>query len=288
MNRGCLSPLMWTADKGRHRRVSVPVPSFARQKVETTVMRWMRTLSAAGIAATLIIAAPLNAQQPPAQPGTTKQDQVAALKGALQQGLARIKQYEWIETTIISLKGEEKARKQNRCSYSADGTVQKVPVGDAAAAEPAGDGGGGRGRRGGRMKEKIVENKKEEMGEYMQRAVKLVQGYVPPDPAKIQAAKDAGHVTVTPQTGGQVRLAIAQYLQPGDSLTIDLDPAASRLLGLSVKSYLESQDDPVTLDVKMATLPDGALYAAQSALDASAKKIRVVIENSGHRPAAAK
>jgi hypothetical protein len=249
-------------------------------------MRWMRTLTAAGIAVTLIVAARLDAQQPPAQPGTTKQDQVAALKGALQQGLARIRQYEWVETTIISLKGEEKARKQNRCYYGADGTVQKVPVGDAPAAEPAQGGDGGRGRRGGRVKEKIVENKKEEMQDYMQRAVKLIQGYVPPDPAKIQAAKDAGRITVTPQAGGQVRVAIAQYLQPGDSLTVDLDPAASRLLGLSVKSYVDTPDDPVTLDVKMATLPDGALYAAQSSLDASAKKIRVVIENSGHRPAA--
>ena len=251
-------------------------------------MTGIRTLAAAGAAATLIVAARLDAQQPPAQPGTTKQDQVAALKASLQDGLARIRQYEWIETTVISLKGEEKARKQNRCYYGADGTVQKVPVGDAPAAEPAGGGGGGRGRRGGRAKEKIVENKKEEMGDYMQRAVKLIQGYVPPDPAKIQAAKDAGRVTVTPQAGGQVRLAIAQYLQPGDSLTVDLDAAASRLLGLSVKSYVDTPDDPVTLDVKMATLPDGALYAAQSTLDASAKKIRVVIENSGHRPAAAR
>jgi hypothetical protein len=257
------------------------------KKVGITIMKWMRTLTAAGITATLILAARLDAQQPAAQPGTTKQDQVAALKASLQDGLARIRQYEWIETTVISLKGEEKARKQNRCFYGADGKVQKVPVGDAPAAEPAG-GGGGRGRKGGRMKEKIVENKKEEMQDYMQRAVKLIQGYVPPDPAKIQAAKDAGRVTVTPQAGGQVRLAIAQYLQPGDSLTVDLDPAASRLLGLSVKSYVDTPDDPVTLDVKMATLPDGALYAAQSALDASAKKIRVVIENSGHRPAAAK
>jgi hypothetical protein len=247
----------------------------------------MRTLIAAGIATTLIASTRLDAQQPAAQPAPGRQDQVAALKTSLQEGLARIRQYEWIETTVISLKGEEKARKQNRCYYGADGTLQKVPVGDAPAVEPAGDGGGGRGRRSGRMKEKIVENKKEEMQDYMQRAVKLIQSYVPPDPAKIQAAKDAGRVTTTPQ-GGQVRVAIAQYLHPGDSLTLDLDPAASRLLGLAVRSYVETPDDPVTLDVKMATLPDGALYAAQSSLEASAKKIRVVIESSGHRPAAAR
>jgi hypothetical protein len=51
-------------------------------------------------------------------------DQVAALKQSLQQGLAKARQYEWIETTVISLKGEEKARTQKRCFYGPDGKVQ--------------------------------------------------------------------------------------------------------------------------------------------------------------------
>ena len=75
-----------------------------------------------------------------------------------------------------------------------------------------------------------------------------------------------------------------QYLKPGDSLTIDLDPAASRLLGLGVNSYLDKPDEPVTLAVQMSTLPDGALYSAQTTLDATAKNIQVVITNSGHKP----
>jgi hypothetical protein len=32
-------------------------------------------------------------------------------------------------------------------------------------------------------------------------------------------------------------------------------------------------------------LPDGALYAAQTALEAKARNITVAIQNSGHRPA---
>ncbi len=42
----------------------------------------------------------------------------------------------------------------------------------------------------------------------------------------------------------------------------------------------------MTLAVQMNTLPDGALYAGQTTLDAKAKNIRVVIQNSGHRPVA--
>ena len=248
-----------------------------------------RTTVAAIAAATLIGAAGLAAQQPPAQAGgDAKQDHVAALKQSLQEGKTKIRQYEWIETTIVSMKGEEKSRKQNRCYYGADGTVQKVPVEGAAAApaQAAAPAGGGRRRGGGKLKEQIVENKKDEIQEYMQRSAKLIQSYVPPDPARIQAAKDAGRVKVTPPSGGPARIAIADYLQPGDSLTIDLDPAANRLVGLGVNSYLDKPEDPVTLAVQMATLPDGALYAAQTTLDATAKKIRVVIQNSGHRPVA--
>jgi len=239
-----------------------------------------KLLAVALVAASAIgIGAIVHAQQAPAA-GAGKADGVAALKQSLQQGLAKARNYEWVETTIISLKGEEKARKQNRCYYGTDGKVQKVSLDQPAAAEkPPAPGG----RRGGRLKEKVVENKKDEMQEYMTRAAALIHSYVPPDPAKIQAAKDAGRVAATPQ-GGNMRVVISQYQLPGDSLTIDLDPAAGKLLGLSVNSYLDKKEDTVTLDVKMNTLADGALYAAQSTLDAKAKNITVVIQNTGHRP----
>src|SRR3954468_4379534 len=89
-------------------------------------------------------------------------DQVSAVKQSLQQGLAKARQYEWIETTIISLKGEEKARTQKRCYYGADGKVQKVSLDQPAKpAEPST--GGGRGGRGARVKQHVVEKKKDEI-----------------------------------------------------------------------------------------------------------------------------
>jgi hypothetical protein len=243
-------------------------------------MNWKQTTAAVVVTASALwMGALVHAQQAPAAAGG-KADAVAALKQSLQQGLAKARGYEWVETTIISLKGEEKARKQNRCYYGADGKVQKVSLDPAPAAEKPAAGGG---RRGGRVKEKVVENKKDEMQEYMKNAAALIHSYVPPDPAKIQAAKDAGRVTATPQ-GSAMRIAIAQYLQPGDALTIDLDPAAGKLLGLGVNTYLQKKEDVVTLDVKMNSLADGALYAAQTTLEAKAKNITVVIQNTGHRP----
>jgi hypothetical protein len=61
-------------------------------------------------------------------PQPSVQERVGALKATLAASQANLKQYEWIETTVVSLKGEEKLRKQQRCYYGADGALQKVVV----------------------------------------------------------------------------------------------------------------------------------------------------------------
>jgi hypothetical protein len=207
------------------------------------------------------------AQQP------TAQERVVALKASLAASQAILKQYEYVETTVISLKGEEKSRQMNRCYHGADGKVQKVPLTTPPPEEKK------RGLRG-----KIVEAKKEEMTDYMKSAVALVKQYVPPDQAKIQAAKDAGKVSVSPQAGQRVRLTFADYVKPGDSLVLELDLASNRPLEAKVSSYLDSKDDAVTLDVRFSTLDNNATYASTIALDAKAKNLAVNVENSGYRP----
>jgi hypothetical protein len=241
-------------------------------------MRWKHFWMPAITAVSLATGMTGHAQQPAATPGGAE-DRVAAFKQTLQQGLGAIRRYQWVETTSISLKGEEKSRKQQACLYGADGKVAKTPIGQPEPQQQAQSRG-----RGGRLKERVVENKKDEMADYMERAAALIHQYVPPNPDQIQAAKAAGRIAVSPQSGGTIRLVISQYLKPSDSLTIDLDPAANRLIALGVNSYLDTQEDAVILAVQMNTLPDGALYAAQTTLDAKAKNIRVVIQNAGHRP----
>ena len=66
------------------------------------------------------------------------------------------------------------------------------------------------------MKEKVVENKVEEMKDYMEKVAALVHEYVPPAPAKIQAAQAAGNVSTQP-SGTAVNLVIKNYLETGRS-----------------------------------------------------------------------
>ncbi len=229
----------------------------------------------------VIALACLGAASAPQAP--TAQDQAAVLKQSLAQNQAALKQYSWIETTVISLKGEVKKQEQKQCFYGADGKVQKTPLpGQGQPAQQEQQAAGG--RRGGRLKQAIVEKKVDEMQDYMEKAAALVHEYVPPDPQKIQAAQSAGNVSMQPGQGATI-LAMKNYLKPGDSLAIGIDPAAKAMRSYNVSSYLDKPEDAIILAVTFATLADGTSYPQQTVLDVKAKQIQVKITNSGYKKA---
>ena len=235
-------------------------------KSKASLLKTTGLFGAILIVALLIIGA---AQQP------TTDERVAAIKQSLQKSMQQIRQYQWTETTVLSLKGEEKSRTQNSCAYGADGKVQKTPVGAPPETKEK------RGVRG-----KIVEKKKEEMSDYMEKAVALVHSYVPPDPAKIQACKDAGKVGVQMlEPNKRVQVQFRDYHQAGDMLGIELDITKNLLLGYQVSSFIEKPEDTVNLNVRFATLADETIYPADVVLEAKAKEIKVNVQNSDYRKA---
>ena len=208
------------------------------------------------------------------------QERAAAIKEAVAQNQAALKQYTWIETTEISLKGEVKKTEQKQCYYGPDGKVQKTPLAGAAPAQPAEQGGGR--RRGGRVKEAIVEHKVEDIKDYMEKVAALVHEYVPPDPKRIQAAQGAGNLSVQPS--GDSAVNIASYLKPGDLLSIGFDMAAKKMLTYKVSSYVEKpKEDDIALNVTFGRLPDGTSYPQEVVLDVAAKNIQVKVANTGYK-----
>jgi hypothetical protein len=206
-------------------------------------------------------------------PQPSLQERVAALKASFASSQAVLRQYEWIETTVISVNGDEKSRKQQRCYYGADGTLQKVLV---DASPPPATKPGLRGR--------IIANKTAELTDYMQKAVGLVKSYLPPDPAKLQASKDAGKVSLQVlEPGKRVQLNFHDYQLPGDNLAITIDIANNIVAGVGVTSYLDDPTDVVTLNAVMGQLNDGTLYTSSTALIASAKNLTVTVQNTGYR-----
>ncbi len=227
----------------------------------------MKSIIRSAIVILAALALPGFAQQP------TAAERAAMLKATLAASQAVLRQYEWIETAVVSLKGDEKSRKQARCYYGADGAVQKIEL--SKSPEPKKK----RGLRG-----RIAENKQEELTDYMKSALALVKSYVPPSPSRIQAAKDMGKVSIEIlQPGKRVRLNFRDYEKTGDNLGVELDLANNRPLGLKVSTYLDEAKDTVTLDVRMDQLNDGTTYPSNVTLDAKAKKLKVTVQNSGYR-----
>jgi hypothetical protein len=213
----------------------------------------------------------------------TPQERAAAIKEQVAKNQASLKQYTWVETTEISLKGEVKKKEQKQCSYGADGKVQKTPIPGAAPAPapPAQQSGG---RRGGRAKQAIVENKVEDLKDYMEKVAALVHEYVPPAPDKIQAAQAAGSVSALPSGG----IAIANYVKPDDLLSIGFDMAAKKITTYKVNSYVEKpKEDEVTLSVTFGRLADGTSYPQETVVKAAAKNVQVKVTNSGYKKAGA-
>lgn len=205
--------------------------------------------------------------------GGELQRKVAALKQSLAENQQKLHQYQWTETTQLTLKGDAKPPKQSMCQYSPDGKVQKTPIG-APAPPPS----------GGRMKQKIIEKKKEEMQDYMGQVKTLLGQYTPPDPQKIEQAFKAGNTSLNPNPSSQtVGLVFKNYALSGDQMTLSFDTATKTVSGLNVNTYLDDPKDTVTLAVKMASLPDGTNYVQQTVLDATAKQLQVTTTNSNYQ-----
>src|ERR1700747_3473462 len=86
------------------------------------------------------------------------QQKIAEVKEAMAQNKQALAQYTWVEQDTISLKGEQKKQEHFQVRLGPDGKPQKTSMDPPAQPAPPPSTGG----RGGRLKEHVVEKKKEE------------------------------------------------------------------------------------------------------------------------------
>jgi hypothetical protein len=199
------------------------------------------------------------------------QQKLAAVKQAAAENKQKLQQYQWTETTQLTLKGDSKPSSEKLCQYGPDGQVQKTPIGPPPE-QPS----------GGRLKQRVIEKKKGEMQEYMEEVKGVLSMYVPPEAQRMQQAYQAGNLSLNP-AGGPLNLVFRNYAQPGDQMTLTFDPGAKKITGLRVNTYMGDAKDAVTLQVQMASLPDGTNYAQQTILNATAKELVVTTTNSNYQ-----
>ncbi|MGC1300318.1 MAG: hypothetical protein WA869_35265, partial [Alloacidobacterium sp.] len=74
-------------------------------------------------AVALVAAVPALPQNPELQ------EKLAAVKQSMAENKQKLRQYQWVETTQLTLKGDAKPPTKNSCLYGPDGQVQKTPIG---------------------------------------------------------------------------------------------------------------------------------------------------------------
>jgi hypothetical protein len=205
-------------------------------------------------------------------PQLSVQDRVATLNSLLTDSQAALRHYEWIETTVVSLHGEVRSRKQERCYYGPDGTLKKADV--YSSGFP-----GSESREAGR-----IERKPKDLTEAMQNAPSLVKSYIPLNPTDMQAARHAGRVSVVVlQSGKRVRVNVLDYHKVGDEVGIELDLAKNRILRVTVVTYLDNITDVVTLNATMGQMSDGTAYPAAIMLEEPTRSLNVAVQDTGYR-----
>ncbi|MGH9747622.1 MAG: hypothetical protein ACRD59_16120 [Candidatus Acidiferrales bacterium] len=202
---------------------------------------------------------------------------VSELKESMAKNKQAIAQYTWNETVTISLKGQEKKQQHYQVQMGPDGKPQKTPLDSAQASQPQASGG-----RGGRLRQRVVEKKKEEYEEYAERMKALAEQYVPPDKDLIQAAYAKGNISMTPGPGG-MKLVIRNYVKQGDSMTLTINKEQKQLQSIQISSYMDGPSDGMNLTVEFAKLPDGTNHVSSTTTEGVAKQMTVATQNSNYQ-----
>ena len=206
------------------------------------------------------------------------QENLTMIKKNLTDSKAAMQKYEWIETTTVFVKGEQKSVKQKQCYYALDGKLTKVETGGSTAAKTPG------GLRG-----KVAENKKADMSDYAKKAIEKVQTYLPPDPEKLQKIYNDGKVGIQIlEPNKKFKLSFPAYNEAGDALTISLSKADQKLMALDVSTSVDDPKEKVAFNVTFSDLPNGTQFQGTTTLDAPAKDLKIVIVNSGFKNASGK
>jgi hypothetical protein len=205
--------------------------------------------------------------------GTDPKAAIAQIKQNLDASMKNLKTFQWIETTTIFKDGEAKSQTQNQCYYDVNNKLIRVPT--SAAPEEKSQ----RGLRG-----KIVENKKEEMSEYVKKCVAKIHEYLPPKSDKLQTIYASGKTNINVlEPNKKYALDFNDYLQPGDVLGVSLDMQKNILSGINVKTYVDKPENIINFNLKYAQLPDGTEYPAETIMDLKSEGLKVVIKNDGYK-----
>lgn len=203
------------------------------------------------------------------------QQKIAEVKEAAAANKQALAQYTWMEQVTISLKGEQKKQEHFQVRLGPDGKPQKQSLDPPSQPQQS----------GGRLKEHVIEKKKEEYKDYADSIKSLIEQYVPPQKELLEQAAQKGNIALSPQPGaqGQFRLAITNYIKQGDNMTLVFDRARKGLASLTIGTYLDDPKDAVNVTVDFTSEPSGLSHVASETINGVSKQLTIAIANSNYQ-----
>ena len=196
------------------------------------------------------------------------QQRLAEIKESLAESQARLRGYQWVETTEISVKGEVKRLDQKECRYGPGGEVQKTPLSAPSGKAPSG-----------RKAKKI-----DEIKDYLERSASLLNRYFPLDGARMQDVFQSGNVAIDKSSSSSLAsLIFRDYLKSGDKVELTFNTAARKLTNYAVTTYLDNMDDQVSIDARFGSLPDGISHVEETMLRLAGKQLQIKTTNFDYK-----
>jgi hypothetical protein len=190
---------------------------------------------------------------------------------AREANAALMHQYQWNSRIEILSQGQVQDIRIELVSYGPFGQLQRTVINDQPAS------GGMMPMPFGFLRRAIAEDKKKEMQEYLMGLQGLLEQYTLPTTQKIldfiSTATPSG-----PDANGLFQLTGNSVVQPGDNLTLWVNPWTKHLRQMQVNTTF--QGNAVQMTATFQTLPGSGLnYAAFAEATVPAKQLSVQIQN---------
>jgi len=186
----------------------------------------------------------------------------------LKQNAEALRQYSYKRRTQITIDGQPRATRVDLVRYI-NGQEETVPL--EAPERPSGQG------RGGGLRGRMIQKKKEEMKEDVARLTSLLHRYMSPGSDSMRAALEKAAISRTgPEPDADIQLTAKGVVDPSDSMTLTWSVARKRPEKIAIHAKLDGK--PVDLAVNFAALPEGPFYAAHTVVSAPKHDLVVNID----------
>lgn len=207
-------------------------------------------------------------------PGTS---QVAGLADGMQQRLQafqqiatqneqQLRQYQWIETTTVTVKGKARPPQHLICRYTPSGSLSKTPLGSQQQSPQL---------SGGPFMRHIEEKKIAEAKKDVASVRELTGVYLPMNPSVLKQALQTRRIDLERQPNGESAVIINDYAKSGDKLSLEIDPATKKLRRITVRSYFTNTSEIFVASVDFVALRDGTTYPSFTRLEAPSKQLTI-------------